>query len=130
MEISVLCDPRPNLRDKEMTVFVGQLFLSDLFDTDKDMSEHTSVYLEYPERWINILEQRALFKAIELRCPNMEKVSVLTHSVYIIQVTPSGCLKVISNKEDYPDKGYELGVRYCPMVKDAGGLQVFKGLGV
>ena len=65
MEKIVYVDPRPNLRGREFTMFAGQLFLKRLFDTDDDMTSETEVYLEHPERWLNILEIRVLWSAID-----------------------------------------------------------------
>lgn len=116
---------RPNLRDDEMISYVGQNLLRDLFDyPDKDLSQMTDITLIYPERWLNILEQRVLLEALKDRCPNAEKIVIVTHSVYIIQCTPNGCCFVCDTASNYPDQGYTRGQRYCPEEKEQG-LQVF-----
>lgn len=122
-KLKVYVKTRPNLRADEMTVFVGQQFLINLFDkSDYDMSSIEDVMIYYPERWLNILEQRALLSAIETRCTNIKTVTILTHSVYIIQCTPNGCLFIIDKSSDYPEISYSNGVRYCPE-EDEVGLQ-------
>jgi len=116
---------RPNLRDDEMFVYVGQPFLRDLFDTDKDMSEYKSVVLQYPERWLNILEQRALLTAVQQYCPLLEKLEIRTHSAFIIQCSPTGTVFVCDKPDDYPEKTYTRGVRYSPTTRPDTGLNVF-----
>lgn len=105
---------RPNLRTDEFFVFVGQLFLIELFDTNKDMSEYKEVSLIYPERWLNILELRVLFEVVKIKCPFLEKLYIKTHSAFILQCSPKGTVFVIDHPSDYPEIKYELGVRYCP----------------
>lgn len=109
---------RPNLRNDEMTLYLGYGFLIDLFDhPDKDMSNIETVVLQFPERWLNILEQRALYDAVVQRCPNMKSLHIATHSVYIIQCTPNKCCFIISsdddNLKDYPEVSYTPSIRYC-----------------
>lgn len=126
MKLEVKVYTRPNLRDDEMLTYVGQLFLRELFDQpDKDMSEYKKITLWYPERWTNILEQRQIIAAIEQRCPNMEHLTIVTHSVYIIQVVNSENIGIYDSASKYPEVAYANGVRYCPDPIDNTGLSVF-----
>ena len=106
--LKLLVKTRPNLRTNEMTIYVGFGFLQNLYDTEKDLTETDRILLEYPERWLNIIEQRALYNMIFERCPNVEEIMILTHSVYIIQCTPAQCCFIIDvderdkYKENYP----------------------------
>lgn len=121
-EIMVTVNARPNLRDNEMTAMMGFGFLERLFDQECDMRDE-SVYLEYPERWANLIEQRVLYDKIKHKCPNMKKVEILTHSVYIIQCTPNGSVRIIDNKNEYP--GTEsIHTRACPLPTSNQGIQV------
>lgn len=124
--LNVLTFTRPNLRDDEMFAYIGQSFLSELFDSEKDLTDTKEIQLLYPERWLNILEQRALLEAISQRCPNVEKITITTHSVYIMQCTPNGCLFVCDKASDYPETKYVPGVRYCPPIKLDTGLNVLQ----
>ena len=124
--LEVLITTRPNLRDREMQSQIGYVFLGQLFDSE-EILKNEDVYLEYPERWLNILEQRALYHVIEKRCPNIKSLKILTHSVYIIQCTPNSCAKIIDTTEGYPETAdYTIGQRYCPEQKQTGELTVFK----
>lgn len=122
-KIKVLVKTRPNLRDNETTSMMGFQFLVDLFDSEKEMN-HEEVYLEYPERWLNILEQRSLYEIIKIKCLHMKELSILTHSVFIIQSTSNECT-LIDRTSDYPDHPYTAGMRYSPPLQETGGLQVF-----
>jgi hypothetical protein len=106
-----------------MTAMMGFGFLERLFDQECEMNDE-EVYFEYPERWANLIEQRILYKKIEQRCPNMEKVTILTHSVYIIQCTPNGSVKIMYNKGEYSGKE-SIHTRACPLPDPDPGLQQF-----
>jgi hypothetical protein len=125
-DLKVVVKTRPNLRDNEMTSMMGFSFLEKLFDSI-DILDNEKIYLEYPERWLNILEQRVLFDACAKRCPKLKELTVLTHSVYIIQTTPNTCAGIVDKTTDYPDISYDIGVRYCPPIGPDPGLQVFYG---
>lgn len=100
-ELEVYVDTRPNLRHEtvENDAYLGRNVLECLFDRMEQVDDKM-LTLSYPERWLNLVEQRQLFKRIEKYCPNMEKVIVLTHSVYIIQCTPNTCCKVFREEDD------------------------------
>jgi hypothetical protein len=112
--LKVYAHRRPNLRADEALIYLGLDVLSDLFDhPDKDLSHIESVVLQFPERWLNILEQRALLEALRTRCPNLTSVRINTHSPYILQVVPNGCLFSVHEQEVYDEKPYSASVRYC-----------------
>ena len=114
-KLRVFITTRPNLRHDEMFTHIGYGILDDLFDNqDKNLSGLTEIDLQYPERWLNILEQRSLFDVVKIRCPNIQKIDILTHSVYIIQCTPRECCYIIDDANLYPENQYSLDVRYSP----------------
>jgi hypothetical protein len=111
-----------------MFAYVGMPILANLFDACKVDEKTKTVNLYYPERWANILEQRALLERIVALYPNIEKVDITTHSVYIIQCTHNGCLLVYNDPSKYPEKNYnDPKTRYCPPVKYDGSLMVLGG---
>jgi len=70
--------------------------------------------MEYPERWANILELRAIPDRMIICFPNLQKVYIKTHSVYIIQCVHSQHIGIIDKAEKYPEKDYrDLKIRYC-----------------
>lgn len=99
------CDPkftevvvytRPNLRNDEMTLYIGSNVCGNIFDK-REISDSTGdILLMYPERFLNILEQRALSTLFWYFYPKAKHVKIITHSVYIIQCCNNKCLGVIS----------------------------------
>jgi len=90
-KISVYVYKRPNLRDEglEMEMYMGMDFLRTLFDKMEVRPDITSVKLSFPERWLNIVEQRSIYDRAVKYCPNLKELIIKTHSVYIIQCTPN-----------------------------------------
>jgi len=92
-ELSVYIYTRPNLRDDslEMEMFMGRGVLESLYDRMEVRKDVKSLFLSFPEHWLNITEQRQLFERLAKYCPNLKEVDIKTHSVYIIQCTPNKC---------------------------------------
>jgi hypothetical protein len=126
--LKVFIRTRPNLRctAEETNMYIGYGMLEKLFDKGSSIPEIKNIQFWYPERWLNILEQRQLFNAIDQMCPNIETIEVVTHSVYIIQCTPNECAFLMDNAAEYPDISFSPGVRYCPLSKDSE-LTIFGG---
>lgn len=91
IDLQVLVYTRPNLRSysNEMEMYMGFSVLQSIFTDMKVNPSVKTLYLAYPERWLNIIEQRQLFSRLSKYCPNLEEVTIKTHSVYIIQCTPN-----------------------------------------
>lgn len=123
-ELSVLT--RPNLRDREFTSYCGKPYIENIFDDLIIDNKLTDIYIEYPERWCNLCEQRALLTRIPLLYPNIKKVKILTHSVYIIQCANREQVIIYDNPDIYPEKDYsDVNIRFCPQRDKNVGLQVF-----
>lgn len=90
-KISVYVYRRPNMRDEglEMEMYLGMDFLRTLFDKMEVREDITSVKLSFPERWLNVVEQRSIYDRAVKYCPNLKELIIKTHSVYIIQCTPN-----------------------------------------
>jgi len=58
----------------------------------------------YSETWCNILELRALPEWMTQFYPNVKKITIYTHSVYIIQCVHHEHIKIIDDASLYPDK--------------------------
>lgn len=70
-------------------MYIGMDFLRTLFDTMEVREDITDVKLSFPERWLNVVEQRSIYQRAQLYCPNLKSLVIKTHSVYIIQCTPN-----------------------------------------
>ena len=107
---------RPNLRDGtgEMLMYMGKGHLETMFDKCTVDEETTSIHLEYPERWCNILELRAIPERMLVVFPNLEKVTIVTHSVYIIQCVRKDHIGIYDDPSEFPEENYtDLNTRYC-----------------
>lgn len=107
---------RPNLRGSldEMFMYRGKSILETMFDKCAVDQNVTEFDMYYPERWANILELRAIPERMLVCFPNLKKVTITTHSVYIIQCTHSKNILVDRDAEKYPENSYgDLNVRYC-----------------
>lgn len=95
-ELIVYVYRRPNLRDEDLEFerFIGRGVLDSLFDKMEMRKDVKNLSLSFPEQWLNILEQRALYPRLEYFCPNLTKVTIKTHSVYIIQCTKSENVRI------------------------------------
>lgn len=118
---------RPNLRgsEDEMFMYMGKRALAQMFDECKADPSVTSVHFEYPERWTNILELRAITDRIPIAFPNIQEATIVTHSVYIIQCVHAQHIRIYDNssKEKYPDENYrDLNTRYCDPPQNMRGL--------
>lgn len=116
---------RPNLRSDDMLVYIGQQICRNCFDDFKIDQKTDKVYIEYPERWCNILELRQLVKRILDYYPNVIEIVIKTHSVYVIQCTRAEQIRIYDKNGDYPEKEVSPKTRYCPDPYQPQGLQIF-----
>ena len=118
---------RPNLRgsETEMLMYMGKHILDNLFDIRKVDEHTTSFHLEYPERWANLPELRAIVTRIPILYPNIQSVTITTHSVYIIQCVHKKHISVYDDPSKYPEENYsDLSNRYSPEPSMMNGLYV------
>lgn len=85
MKINVTVFRRPNMFvvNENMYNMLGYGELKNLFTIEGYKTTHKTLTLYYPERFLNIIEERALLQ----RCEDAgyEEVNIITQSVYIIQ---------------------------------------------
>jgi hypothetical protein len=98
MKIKVIVYRRPNMFKVQDNLFslAGYGELKKAFSDEAYKTEHKRLTLFYPERFLNIIEQRSLFSRLEA-C-GYEEVEIATHSVYIIQCTPNGCCLIVEDE--------------------------------
>ena len=124
-EVNVYVYRRPNLRCPtwEMMLEVGSLYLREMFDNHKVLSDLKEACFVFPERHLNIVEQRLLMShAIPLCLPNTKKIDIYTHSVYIIQCTDKENVKIIEEGVDLTKQSW--GDQVCALPREYG-LMVF-----
>lgn len=116
---------RPNLRDgtHEMFLYVGRPILENIFDK-KQIDEHTKeICIRYPETWCNIPELQCLVDWIPHFYPNIEKLDIETHSVYILQTVRKEHIGIYDKPDSFPCTSEN-----NPLTHFAPTQQPFKGL--
>lgn len=101
-DLTVYITRRPHMRCEslEYELHMGRTILENLFDREVVDTQTAEIYLSYPERWCNIVEERSIYDRLKRLYPNLKKVTIKTQSVYIIQSTPGGCCQIVSGKEE------------------------------
>lgn len=118
---------RPNLRgsEGEMLMYIGKHALEQMFDECKVDPHTTSIHFEFPERWANILELRSMVDRIPVAFPNIQSVTIVTHSVYIIQCVHAQHIGIYDDPSKYLEKNYrDLNTHYCDSPQHMRGLYV------
>lgn len=129
VDFTLYVNQRPNLRNDEMLAYVGIVNLREMFDECKVNPNTTSITLQYPERWANILELRAIPQRMLAIYPNLTHATITTHSVYIVQCVNKEHILVDSTAKDYPEKDYgDITVRYAEPPEGDKGLMCFGGI--
>lgn len=113
VKLKVLIYQRPFLRDEglEYEKYMGLDVLASIFDKMEMRPDVDDLFLSFPEQWLNIIEQRALYKRLEHYCPNLEVLTIKTHSVYIVQCTAAkdcGIIDIEYIPETIEDKEADL----------------------
>ena len=128
IDFTVYVTQRPNLRNDEMLAYMGIVQLKEMFDECKINPETIRIHLEYPERWANILELRAIPDRMLAAYPNLKSMTIKTHSVYIVQCVHRQHILVDDVANKFPEKGYgDLSIRYCDPPNGEDGLMCFGG---
>lgn len=105
MGLTVVVFKRPNMFEVHDSYFnmSGYLDLKGLFTNPKFYPLTKSLTLYYPERFLNLLEQRELTARLEAK--GYEKVLIVTHSVYILQTVKSSDIRVVNDKPIVDNQG-------------------------
>lgn len=102
MNIKTLIYRRPHMRSQRLMMleYVGKHILDNCFDIMQISSQNSPIILVFPERWLNVIEERALIPRLEYYYPNVTEVTIHTHSVYIIQCIDSKCSSIVCTEEE------------------------------
>ena len=139
-EITVYVQQRPHMRDEnlEYEMYFGKSILQQVFDEERVDTSVVSATFIYPERWMNIVEERSLYERLAKYCPNLKTVTIVTQSVYILQCTAGKSIKIVSSKDQQERVAAEGGLTQesdtgrlwykNAMVSDFSTIQTFNGL--
>ena len=120
IELKVLLHNRPYLRDDnlEFKFMVGYSCLKKIFDNMIIDESIKRVELYFPERNINILEQRQLLGRIFTYFPNINWIYIETHSPFIVQSIPNGHVFVVQYENQVKDtSNHEIKLYNFPLIK-------------
>lgn len=124
MKLSVIIYRRPNMFNVQNNMYnlMGLGELEKLFTIEGYKTTHKSVTWFYPERFLNILEQRVLVERAEHA--GFQDVTIITHSVYIAQVVNNTNIGIVQDA-DIPETA-----GLFKLSNDASGMPDDTGLGV
>jgi hypothetical protein len=100
--IKLLVQRRPHMRDDnlEMVMHMGTRVLRQIFDEMRVDPKLENVVMYFPERWMNIIEERSLWDRLAKYCPNLKSVEIMTQSVYIIQCTRAENVLIVCSEDE------------------------------
>lgn len=121
MELTLLLFKRPDMLSVHQNMFnlAGFNELENLFRVEDYKTSHKEVLWYYPERFLNILEQRVLVARAE--AAGYEKVEIVTNSVYIVQTVEAKHIRIVQD-ENIPegDGRFKLSNTYSGLPNDSG----------
>lgn len=126
IDLTVKVWTRPNLREgvHEMRLYMGKAFLDNIFDKKIVDQNVTKVWAYYPETWCNIPELQSLVEWIPKFYPNVTKIDIETHSVYIIQTVRSSQIGIYDKHSDFPQEPHDHMRHLAPAPEALKGLHV------
>lgn len=119
-DLQVYVYRRANMLDEslEYELYMGTHHLRRMFIDEKVDESTTELFFSFPERWLNIIQERSLYIRIQKFFPNVKKVVIKTQSVFIIQNTKSDCVQIVVTDEEQGQSLYQecaSGPTYYPM---------------
>ena len=101
-EIMVYVQRRPHMRDHNLEYLCqfGTGVLRQIFDEERIDNNVKELQLFFPERYMNIVEERSLYDRLMHFCPNLQKLTITTQSVYIMQCTPAESIRILASKDE------------------------------
>ena len=124
MELKVIVYRRPNMFKVQENLYnlMGLGELKNLFTIEGYKTNQDEVTWFYPERFLNILEQRLLAERAEKA--GFKRVTIVTHSVYILQTVNNTNIGIIQ------DEHISEGEGVFKLSHDASGMPDDAGLGI
>lgn len=119
MDVTVIVFTRPNMFavNENLYHMIGYGVLKGLF-SDPDFKSDGRCVLFYPERFLNILEQRELIPRAEKA--GISELEIVTHSVYIVQCVKKEDVRIVDDDEIKEGSQFKLSNDKSGMPNDAG----------
>lgn len=105
MKVEVIVFKRPNMFVVHTNTLnmLGYGHLEQLYSDPEYKVKGGTLQLTFPERFLNILEQRVLVE--RAKQAGFDKLIITTHSVYIIQTVHSKDIRIVQDTEIPEGKG-------------------------
>lgn len=118
MKIELLVFRRPNMFNVNDNMFnmIGYSELKNMFTIENYKTKHSNLTLYYPERFLNVTEERLLIERCEKA--GYEGVKIVTHSVYIIQTVKHNNIKIVNDAIN--DGDFKVSNDYVGLPDDSG----------
>lgn len=118
MKIELLVFRRPNMFNVNDNMFnmIGYGELKNMFTIENYKTKHSNLTLYYPERFLNVTEERLLIERCEKA--GYEGVKIVTHSVYIIQTVKHNNIKIVNDAIN--DGDFKVSNDYVGLPDDSG----------
>lgn len=120
MNLRVYVFKRPNMFKVHDNYYnmIGYGELKHMYTIENYISGVSNLTLYYPERFLNIIEQRDLINRIEKA--GYDKARIVTSSVYIIQCVNSKNIRIYDDEEIPEDGRFKLSNDFSGMPDDTG----------
>lgn len=120
MDLKVYVFRRPNMFKVHDNYYnmIGYGELKHMYTIENYISGVSELTLYYPERFLNIIEQRDLVNRIEK--VGYKKASIVTSSVYIIQCVDSKNVRIYEDENIPEDGRFKLSNDFSGMPDDTG----------
>lgn len=118
LDFKVYVYTRPHMRcpSLEYELYMGLGILNNIFEPNPKIdSVTTHIKLSFPERWLNIVEERMLICRIGMYYPNLRNLEIKTQSVYIIQSVRPEYIGIIDTPQPTCQES-EYGEMYYSMI--------------
>ena len=101
-KLTVYVQRRPHMRcpNLEYLLHSGLSALQQMFDKEEIDPTVTELTFMFPERWLNVVEERSLLRRLEHFYPNLTDVRIYTQSVYILQCVAKKDILILSSEDE------------------------------
>ena len=119
-DVEVIVFRRPNMFNVQENLYnlIGYGELQKLFTIENYECEEQELVLYYPERFLNIVEQRVLLQRIE-DAKNYKRCQIITSSAFIIQSSKNVRIHAPEG-ENLKEEGFNLSTDFVGLPNDGG----------
>lgn len=119
-KFEVLIYRRPNFlaEEFEFESYMGMAELQNIFHKQVVDTTKESIFMSFPERWLNCVECHQLFPRLQKFYPSLKKLTIKTHSPLIITSTPNGHAYLLQSEDKIVEESRGAGSIDAPSSMD------------